>query len=229
MGARLDAINSTVVAAAAVVIAVVYATGGHRDRSGASAEKPGAPTYMKDWTDLSARGSIIGDPDAPVKLAEFADFQCPYCREFHKQFDAIHAEFGNRIALVYIHFPLPIHRLANEAAQAAECAAAQGLFAQYAGRLYENQDSIGKRSWSAFARDASVPDSAKFEECLKSESSHRIRENTELGTRLGVRGTPTIIVNGWVFHGLPDSVELKRVIRDLLANREPYKRHWWGS
>lgn len=160
-------------------------------------------TNQPDWRVFAAEGHVIGNPAAPVTIVEFADFECPYCRRFSEQVDSIRLR-GRDFRLVYRHFPLRNHRFAIPAARASECAAEQLRFTDMHSQLYANADSLGLVSWWWYAKRAGVGDSVAFHRCT--QSSRRLaalNRDTIAGNRLGVRGTPTILINDLRLDGVP--------------------------
>jgi protein-disulfide isomerase len=133
---------------------------------------------------------------------------------------AARKRFGDSLALVFVHNPLTIHKYAAQAAAAAECADAQGSFAEFVSAVYRRQDSLGHKSWNSYAKDAGVQDTARFTECLQSEPAVRISRGIAISKALNVQATPTIFINGWRFSGAPNSEALEEAIRRALL-REP--------
>lgn len=87
-------------------------------------------------------GSSIsrGKADAPITIVEFSDFQCPYCSKAHPTVKQVMSEYGDKVQLVFKHFPLvSIHPRAHISAQAAECAKDQGKFWEFHDQLFEHQ------------------------------------------------------------------------------------------
>ena len=82
---------------------------------------------------------VKGNRSAPVVLVEYSDFQCPACAASAPLVKQLTEEFGNKIAFVYRHFPLPQHKNAYPAAQAAEAAGKQGKFWEMADLIFANQ------------------------------------------------------------------------------------------
>jgi protein-disulfide isomerase len=160
---------------------------------------------------------LIGNPTAPIKLVEFADFECPYCRRADSTYRKVAARFGPRLAMVFIHDPLKIHRFAMPAAQAAECAAEQGRFDAYHDQLYDKQDSLGLKSWLSLAVAAGVRDSAGFQDCInRGRGAARIQRGLAAAKQFGVNATPTILINGWRFWSPPTESQLDSTIDALL-------------
>ncbi|MFQ5705625.1 MAG: DsbA family protein [Gemmatimonadales bacterium] len=156
------------------------------------------PEFYADWRALLPGGILIGDAAAPIKILEFADLECPFCRQFHQT--ALHEvkeELGAKVAVVFIHFPLEMHRFAKQAAKATECAEQQERFAEFVDVVFDKQDSIGLKSWTSYAREAHVPDSSEYIQCLNSRGAFaRIVSGLAMGERAGIRSTRTVFVNG---------------------------------
>ena len=108
------------------------------------------------------------------------------------------------------------------AARAAECASDQGHFEAMYEKLFEGQESFGLTPWSEYAAAAGLPDPAAFDGCMKRTNPvPRVEQDKELGTNLDVKGTPTLIVNGWMLARPPSSDELVAMITAILAGKSP--------
>lgn len=206
-----------ILSVAAIGIAITFA---HREFSaGSRAARPSAPTFVRNWTQLVPIGDIIGSQNAPVKIVEFGDFECPFCKAEDSVYRQVARAHGSSVALVFVHFPLHFHRFAMPAARAAECAAAQGRFAQFHDLLYDLQDSLGLKSWSSYARDASIQDTLEFGDCIRSSHEfERIEAGVDAAKRFNIHGTPTVLVNGWQFPAPPDVHQLDSAIAVLTAS-----------
>lgn len=100
-----------------------------------------------------------------------------------------------QVAVVYRHYPLSIHPFARAAAAAAECAGRQGKFQEYADLLFKEQDSIGVTSWQTFAQRVGVPDTVMFHTCQSEKDVQDIiATDLAAGDRIGITGTPTIVI-----------------------------------
>lgn len=138
-----------------------------------------------------------GSADAKVKIIEFADFQCPYCKQWHDTVaSALLAKYGDKVAIYYRHYPLTsIHPQAMDGAVAAECAAAQGKFWEMHDALYASQDNIGVSTSQALAKQIGL-DTDKFNNCLANDPVQpNIDADVVDGVAYGVQGTPTFFVN----------------------------------
>ena len=87
---------------------------------------------------------IRGNPDAPVTLEEFGDFQCPPCGSFAAFAEELLKEYDSRLRIVFRHFPLAAHEHAREASLAAEAAGLQGHFWEMYDVLYHEQAAWSK-------------------------------------------------------------------------------------
>lgn len=149
-----------------------------------------------------------GNAQARIVVAEFSDFQCPFCREAFLILKEVLPRYKDDIYFQYRHFPLtPVHREAEEAAQASMCAHEQGKFWEYHDILFENQDSLAQKPWSDLGRQIGL-NNIEFEECLKSgKYKEYIQADYNEGRTLGVSATPTFFINGRKVQGvLPKDV-----------------------
>lgn len=181
-----------------------------------------SPKLLANFDELVSAGIRMGNPASQVTIVEFADFECPFCRRFHAAYSAVQQRFGEQVSLVFLHYPIQSHRFARPAARAAECAMDQGRFSQYADLLFQKQDSLGLKGWTSFADEAGVADTAAFSRCAsETHEIERIENGLRLGEVVGVRGTPTVIVNGWMYPEPPSEERLQTIVNDLLAGGIP--------
>jgi len=164
------------------------------------------PTVVEDTDRLAELGRPVveGNPDAPVTIAEFADFQCPACRAFHAsvkpQIESTYVDPGEAQFHFY-DFPLTtIHAHAFLAARAARCARDQGQFWLYHDVLFARQDqwSVATSPASNFVEYAGEIglDQNAFETCLRSDRfADVVTAQMALGRGLGISGTPSVIVS----------------------------------
>ena len=148
---------------------------------------------------------IIGNPDAPITIIEFSDFQCPFCARFHVQtLPLLLEEYINqgKVKLVFRDFPIQnLHPNALPASVAAECANDQGRFKEMHDALFDNQDQWNKLEtadalalFSQYASEIKL-DQDTFDSCLTNgEHIEEIRKDLEDGRDYGVSGTPGFFV-----------------------------------
>jgi protein-disulfide isomerase len=164
------------------------------------------PRTIAGAQDLAKVGNRMGPSDAAVTIVEFSDFQCSFCRDLYLTLEELRERHPGRVAVIYRHFPIvQIHPLARTAAIASECAAEQGKFFTYHSLLFDQQDSIGVRSWESFATAAGVGNIPQFRDCLASSApAKRVADDIAAAKKLGIGGTPTLIIgNELVSAALP--------------------------
>lgn len=188
----------------------------------APAQAEQEPVLIKDWRSHLDKGVRLGSLDAPVQLIEFADFECPFCASFHKTLKEIRDRYPGKVALAFVHYPIPGHRFAEPAARVAECADEQGRFEAMHDRLFEEQDQLGLKAWRDFATEVSVADLPAFESCAqKNVPIPRVVEGKKLGEQLDIQVTPTLIVNGWKLGRPPTAEDLDRMVKAVLSGKSP--------
>ena len=174
--------------------------------SGAGAK----PRYIASWRSFDSVGIVTGSSTAPIHITEFVDYECPACRGYSSVLSEIAQRHPGQVSEVFVHFPLTIHRFSQPAARAVECATQQGRFQEMRTLLFAQQDSFGIKPWAAYATGAGVPDTSRFAMCLKdSASAARIARGSKLADSLQLNGTPTIVVNGWMYSTPPTLAELE--------------------
>jgi len=135
-------------------------------------------------------------------LVEYADFQCPACETYYPLVKQLKAEFGDKIVMIYKHFPLQqIHKNANLAARASEAALIQGKFWEMHNIIFEKQ-----KEWSDSTQASALFTDYALEVGLYKEKFlgdvgadtvyDKVNDDYQEGVRLGVRGTPTFFLNG---------------------------------
>lgn len=151
---------------------------------------------------VGERDHIRGLASAPVTLVEYGDFQCPFCGRAHPVVKALTRQLGDRVRFCFRHFPLTtIHPLAQQAAEAAEAAGAQGRFWEMHDLLFERQEGLGGVFLVQYAASLDL-DRERFQRELAShEHAPRVREDFMGGVRSGVNGTPTFFLNGVRYDG----------------------------
>ena len=153
---------------------------------------------------------IRGNPDAPIKIVEFSDTECPFCKRFHETMKQVMDEYGDtgKVAWVYRHFPLDqLHSKARKEAEALECAGAQGgndAFWKYADRIYEITPSNDRLDVSELPKIAEYIgiNVQTFNECLSSGTyAEHVAADLEDAVATGGRGTP------WSIFVAPDGTK----------------------
>lgn len=163
---------------------------------------------------------FYGDPNAPITIVEFGDFNCGYCgrwaTETLPQIDKEYIQTG-KARIAYVHFPI-LGADSMTAAEATECAAQQDRFWDYHNTLYANQ-GIGftPANLTKLAQEIGL-DKAEFELCLADFPDRPLLEgDIRLAQVMGVRGTPAFLVNGIPLAGAYPYEDFARVIEGILA------------
>jgi protein-disulfide isomerase len=152
-------------------------------------------------TDIVAQPPIESSTPSVVTLEEYGDYQCPPCAQLHPALKEIKQQYGTNLNFVFRNLPLTIHKNALIAAQAAEAARMQNRFWEMHDLLYKNQDlwkddKDPKTRFVKFAGDLGL-DTARFEQDLASDQVRfRLQADLDAAARLGINGTPTILING---------------------------------
>lgn len=171
----------------------------------------------KDYT------PVLGDPNAPVMLVEFSDFQCPACAMFYPVLKKLQAEFPKDLAVAYRHFPLPQHPRAIPAAQAALAANEQGKFWEYSELLFSNQANLKDEDFVTYALNIGL-DVQKFEQDYKKdEYMQQISEDLQFGQNIGINSTPSFYLNGkkMVYNSIADfEAQVKTALGAVGVNTE---------
>ncbi len=138
-----------------------------------------------------------GPADAPVTIVEFSDFQCPFCARSEGLVAQALQAYPTQARVVYKHFPLvSIHPQAMPAALATVAAQRQGKFWEMHELLFANQRALGPEQVEEYARRIGL-DVQRFKADIASDGvKAQVQEDIELARRSGVRGTPTVFVNG---------------------------------
>lgn len=168
--------------------------------------------------ELLNTGVWMGSRQAPVVIVEFGDFQCPACALAALSIRELRTRYGDKVSVLYRHFPLvTIHPQAYMAAIASECAGAQGAFETFHDALFAEQSNLPQINWISFAATADVSSISMFETCLDASwPAERVAEDMRMARQIGITGTPSIIINGRLFSGLPELEILDAQVREAL-------------
>jgi protein-disulfide isomerase len=169
-----------------------------------------------------ANFTSMGDPNAPVKVEEFSDYQCPYCRSFAEEKEPAIVKNYVETGKVYFTY-IPFSFLGPEsvkAAEAAYCAADQNKFWEYQDLIFEAQSGENRGAFSrsvfvSLANDLRL-DMPSFQNCIDTgKFSKQVTDNLQYGREKGVTGTPFFLVND----KLVDSSKLTAAIEEALNTK----------
>jgi len=143
---------------------------------------------------------VRGNPKAPVTLEEFGDYECPPCGKLAGPVKKLEEEFGERLRVIFHHYPLVNHLHARDAAQAAEAAGLQGRFWEMHDLLYREQPVWTKtpdvrQLFSSYAGLIGL-DVGRFKKDIDSNQvKARIEADQREASKVGVTATPTVFIN----------------------------------
>ena len=152
---------------------------------------------------------VKGDPNAPVLIFEYADYQCPGCASINPKINKVVEQLDGKLAVVYRSYLLSYHQNGTAAASAAEAAGLQGYWKEYADKLFNEQaeweySSASERTelFNKYFEEVSngKGDIEKFNNDIASENvSKKINFDMGIGKRIDVQATPAFYVDGqWI-------------------------------
>jgi protein-disulfide isomerase len=169
----------------------------------------------KVWDIPFGSSPLAGNPKAPITIVEFSEFQCPYCSRIAPYLDTLLRKYPDKLKLVYKHFPLNFHANAPAAAAASMAAQNQGKFWEFRYALAPFSKELNDTTFIKVAKQIGLNiEKFKKEMVLDAAKQARIDEDIQLGTKIGVQGTPNFFVNGKRQDRFsPDLIE--QMIKDL--------------
>ncbi len=182
---------------------------------------PIAPDESGAPVPITASDPVWGDRAAPVTIVEFADFQCPFCARAADTIAQLQKDYGPRkLRLVFKHDPLPFHKEARPAAEAAETVRALGgndAFWRFYDLAFHDQANLGIGSYEAWAQKSGVAYAA-FHEALESHRfASKVDDDMDVAQRVGANGTPAFFINGISVVGAQPADAFKKTIDAELA------------
>lgn len=180
-----------------MVAGAVYFGGSTPSRSLTGGDNP----TKIEVREVSDKDHYFGDRGAQVVVVEYSDTECPFCKVFHYTMKDVVAMYGNDVAWVYRHFPIPqLHARAMKEAEATECAAELGgnqAFWNYLDKIFETTNSNDTLDPAELPRIAAGIglDVTAFNNCLESgRHQEKIAKEMEEAVKAGARGTPYSII-----------------------------------
>lgn len=179
-----------------------------------TAKGPDEPE-KRDVPAPTAKNPVKGNPNAKVVIQEFSDFQCPFCSRVNPTIKDILSEYGDKVQIVWRNMPLPFHKEAPLAAEAAQEAFTQkgatGFWA-YHDKLFENQKALQREDLDRYAGEVGL-DMAKFKAALDSRTHEaHVKADMAAAEKAGVKGTPAFTVNGYFLSGAQPLPAFKKLI-----------------
>lgn len=159
---------------------------------------------------------IIGPKDAKVNIVAFLDFQCPYCGQIYPTLQEVLKKYPKEVNLIIKHYPLTsIHKAAENAAVASLAAARQKKYKELNDILFKNYRNINDDSIKTYAKEAGLDMTAFDKDVKDPELKKIIADDMKQGQKLGVRGVPSIYINGKPLKGRSIDVFTKTIDKEL--------------
>jgi len=175
---------------------------------------------------------VLGNPDAPVTLLEYGDYECPYCAAAAPVLRQVVTESDGHVRLLFRNFPLPsVHPFALTAALAAEAAGEQGAFWPMHELIFARQDRLDDAALRAYADELGIDGSRVVGEAAQAFGD-KVEADFAAGLEAGVGGTPTLFIDGRLYSGRVEAGALRRAIgngSDPDGGRDPRpgrQRRW---
>ena len=193
----------------------------------AAAPTPSAPAAPQGKVDVAQGSHVIGDKNAKIKIVEFSDYQCPYCKKFYTDTESqlidTYVKTG-KAQFSYRSFPLSFHQNAQISAEASECVAklnGNDAYWKFHDMLFTkgNGDGTGLdgASLKQYAATLGV-DATKFASCLDNhDTAAAVKADADAGAAAGVSGTPSFYVNGQQLVGAQPFSSFKTAIDAAMA------------
>ncbi len=186
---------------------------------------PSSLTAAGEQNRAQTQDNTMGDPNAPIHIIEYGDFQCPYCLQFWRETEPqLIEEYINNgtVYFEYRAFPI-IGPESYYASEGAYCAGDQGKFWEYHDTLFTNWtgENVGDFTHEKLIQyaDALALDMDAFEKCL-SEGTHKetVQQDQAEGEAANVQATPTFFINGHILEGSQPFEVMQHIIEELLNN-----------
>ena len=158
-----------------------------------------------------------GKEEAKVVLVEFSDYECPYSKRAQPTVQKVLEEYKGEIRYAFFDYPLPFHKNAMKAHEAARCAGEQGKYAEYSATVFDNQQNLGVEGLKGYAKDLGL-DTAAFDSCLDTgKTAESVKQSVQKGSGVGVSGTPAFFVNGIMISGAQPFESFQEIIQAELS------------
>lgn len=162
-----------------------------------AARAPAKPQKPRVAEISSVNRPVMGEKDAPITIVGISDFQCPFCKRFSDStMKSLRKDFikTGKVRFVMKDLPLPMHTMAEQAAQAAHCAGDQGKYWHMHDKLYENMNKYQDGNLVAYAKDLKL-DVKSFKDCISSDRHiASIKKDMADAEKAGLNGTPSFVI-----------------------------------
>jgi protein-disulfide isomerase len=225
---KLISVVSTLIALQVVTLATVVGVTwySHHDlkqdlsRVAGNRGQPSTPEPVENWRAfVREHNATQGKEDAAIVVVEYSDFQCPFCKKYSDETRRqIADEYGDKVRMVFKHYPLEqMHPHAMTAAIAAQCARREGRFWDIHERFFSQPNALDVDSVVGIGKSLGLSD--RYAECVvREETRAEVEQDMRDGTEVGVRGTPTLMVNGEFMVGAQSVTAFESIFERLGAS-----------
>jgi len=200
-----------------LLVRFVYAINPQVLGTSITSPSPKASAVAVQSFEINKDDHVSGNFDAKVTLVEFSDFECPFCVKLEPTLKQLLNDYNGKIRLVYKQNPLAMHKNAEKAAEASECASEQGKFWEYHDKLFGlNGQGLSIDVLKKIAADLGL-DANQFNSCLDSgKFTDKIAKDMAEAKTKGVTGAPATFVNGKLVSGAQPIEAFKKEIDSQL-------------
>jgi protein-disulfide isomerase len=195
--------------------------GAEIEAEGTSASAKGAVDHSAASVPVSSKDPTWGKPNAPVTIVEISDFECPFCSRVGPTLKSIKDKYGpDKVRIVWKHNPLPFHKAArgaHEAAATVHALAGDEAFWKFHDSAFANQKALNDANYEKWATEAGA-DLAKFKAAYGAKKyAAKVDEDMAMARKIGATGTPAFRINGVTLSGAQPLDKFTEVIDAQLA------------
>ena len=162
---------------------------------------------------IEPKDIFVGDPDAPVTLMEFGEYESEECAKAHEVVKQLLEEYAGKIKFNFRHFPLTmIHQRSMKAGEAAVAAAQEGKFWEMHNVLFNNRRTLGTTSLKLHSKEAGVNNKKFLDELVNGIFGWQVQDDLKEGINRGVKEVPAFFINNEPFVGRPTFANLSNAI-----------------
>jgi protein-disulfide isomerase len=173
---------------------------------------------LSDFASLLQDGHWLGPENAPAVILVYSTYFCGFCAELQQSISMLRSKYPQHLAIVVKQYVQPLRGPELDMALAAECAAAMGDFEHFHSLAFMHPEIAGSPDgWQAIADSAGIQPRDEFTDCVRSQRyATAIEASFREGSKLHVRGTPTLFVNGYRIYGAPPPNALDTLVAKAL-------------
>jgi len=166
---------------------------------------------------IEPKDIFVGDPDAPVTLMEFGEYENEECAKANEVVKQLLEEYEGKIKFNFRHFPLTrIHQRSMKAGEAAVAAAQDGKFWEMHNILFNNRRTLGTTSLKLHSKEAGVKNKKFLDDLVNGIYGWQVQDDLKEGIDRGVKEVPAFFINDEPFAGKPTFANLSAAIESAL-------------